>query len=199
MTSYLFILAPILFFYDFSQLRNELDETCKELGQKEFVKEKYSDFLHITQAINEIKVLKRKRMDLKIRIKNLERELTSGSPRPSGSTNLSRASYSSFTKFLENGADDESQLVNAIHGFSLTDYGEIEFDDEYFDPEEEKSPHFRPFPEYVPSNSLPHSKRRFRHAKRVGLLRDFNSEPRGLNTGLVGKITCHFAMQCNVI
>ena len=41
---------------------------------------------------NEIRVLKRKRMDLKIRIKNLERELSSGSPRLIGSTDLSRAS-----------------------------------------------------------------------------------------------------------
>merc|ERR1719383_1277970 len=102
-------------------------------------------------------------MELKIRIHNLERN--NGSP---------RLFTSSFTKFLENGADDESQPDNATHGFSLTDYDEIDFADEYFDPEEEKSPHFRPFPEYVPSNSLPHSKRRFRHAKRVGLLRDFN-------------------------
>jgi len=170
-----------------NQLRNELDETCKELGQKEYVKQALSDFLHISQATNEIKVLKRKRMDLKIRIKNLERELSSGSPRPSGSTNLSRASNSSFTKFLENGADDACQLQNGEdghHGNDL-DYDEIDFVDEYFDPEEEKSPHYRPFPEYAPSNSLPHSQRRFRHERRIGLIRDLNSEPRGLNTGLV--------------
>ena len=170
----------------FSELRNQLDETCKELGEKEYVKEALSDFLHITQATNEIKVLKRRRTDLKIRIKNLERELTNGSPRPSGSLNLSRVSTTtSITKFLENVENDAS--LNCANGCTDPDYDEIDFVDEYFDPEEEKSPHFRPFPEYVPSNSLPHSQRRFRHEKRVGLLRDVNSEPRGLNTGLVGK------------
>ena len=168
------------------ELRNLLDETCKELGAKEFVKEALSDFLHITQTMNEIKVLKRKRTDLKIRIRNLERELNSGSPWSSGSANLSRASNTSFTKFLENGADDTSELTNGEQKCTDQDYEEIDFADEYFDPEEEKSPHFRPYPEYVPSNSLPHSQRRFRHEKRVGLLRDLNSEPRGLNTGLVG-------------
>lgn len=168
-----------------SELRNQLDETCKELGAKEYVKDALSDFLHITQAMNEIKVLKRKRTDLKIRIKNLERELDSGSPRPSGSLNLSRASNTSFTKFLDNVEDDTSELLNGAHECTDYDYEEIDFVDEYFDPEEEKSPHFRPYPEYVPSNSLPHSQRRFRHEKRVGLLRDLNSEPRGLNTGLV--------------
>ena len=137
--------------------------------------------------MNEIKVLKRKRTDLKIRIKNLERELDSGSPRPSGSLNLSRASNTSFTKFLDNVEDDTSELLNEAHECTDHDYEEIDFVDEYFDPEEEKSPHFRPYPEYVPSNSLPHSQRRFRHEKRVGLLRDLNSEPRGLNTGLVGR------------
>ena len=154
------------------------------------MKQALSDFLHISQATNEIKVLKRKRMDLKIRIKNLERELSSGSPRPSGSTNLSRASNSSFTKFLESGADDARQLQNGENGYhgNDLDYDEIDFVDEYFDPEEEKSPHYRPFPEYAPSNSLPHSQRRFRHERRIGLIRDLNSEPRGLNTGLVGRI-----------
>ena len=175
------ILLTLLYIPFFSELRKQLDETSSELVAKQHSREALRDFLHISQAENEIKVLKRKCSGLKIKIKNLE-----GGAGGSGSRTLSRASISSVTEFLQ--ADRGSDVT---YGDASHDYDVIDFEYEYFNPEEmKKEKHVRPRPEYAPINSLPHSKPRFKHSKRIGLLRDVSSEPRGLNLGLVGRYSC---------
>ena len=181
------IVISFCFELPFSELRKQLDNTSSELVAKQHIRDALRDFLHINQAENEIKVLQRKKNDLKIRIKNLEREMASGSG--NGSRNLSRASNSSVTEFLE--AVNGSDVTNGANGDAGLGYDEISLEYEYFNPEEMmKEKHVRPSPRYTPTNSLPHSKQRLRFPKRVGLLRDVSSKLRGLNIGLVGRCSC---------
>jgi len=158
-----------------NELKLQQEQCCLELENLQIKQNLINDFIVIKQLESEKKVLIRKLSDAKIRIRNLERN------------NLNR----SRNRILE------TSLISTISEMKNCDISEndelicdkeIDFEDEYFDPEEEDLERVRPTPRLCPHYPLPHSMIPLssRYIKRVGLWRESNAN--GLNSTLIDSV-----------
>ena len=124
---------------------------------------------------SEKKVLVRKLNDAKIRIRNLERN------------NMNRSRTRTLDTSLISTISEMKTCDSIVNDEPACDK-EIDFEDEYFDPELLDLERVRPTPRLCPHYPLPHSMVPVssRYIKRVGLWRDSNVN--GLNSTLIDSI-----------
>jgi len=158
-----------------NELRLIEEQSCLELENLQNKQNLMNDFIIIKQLESEKKVLVRKLNDAKIRIRNLERN------------NMNRSRTRTLDTSLISTISEMKTCDSIVNDEPACDK-EIDFEDEYFDPELLDLERVRPTPRLCPHYPLPHSMVPVssRYIKRVGLWRDSNVN--GLNSTLIDSI-----------
>jgi len=158
-----------------NELRLIEEQSCLEIENLQNKQKLMNDFIIIKQLESEKKVLVRKLNDAKIRIRNLERN------------NMNRSRTRTLDTSLISTISEMKTCDSIVNDEPACDK-EIDFEDEYFDPELLDLERVRPTPRLCPHYPLPHSMVPVssRYIKRVGLWRDSNVN--GLNSTLIDSI-----------